>query len=172
MNSDKKIHDNSSERNYRRSIPAATNHSRNDSQDSTWSSSTQGSSGSEYSSLSKRSSSNSYINCFFPYLRRSNSSGDNSVGSQSSHSSNASHHSKQDRRPTSTTSGENPHCKNINTTEHIEEKFVCDMKFDGCYYTGKIDNESQSPHGSGKLRSEDGTMLEAEWKWGSCTFDV
>lgn len=65
-----------------------------------------------------------------------------------------------------------PHLTSIDTTEHNQEQYVCDMKVDGCYYTGQIDHESKSPHGSGKLRSEDGTMLEAEWKWGCCSFDV
>jgi len=46
------------------------------------------------------------------------------------------------------------------------------MKFYGCVDSGEIDEESMRPHGSGSLTSTDGTKLDAEWTWGSCTFDV
>jgi len=144
---------------HRRSIPAAIHHSRNNSQDSTWSSSTQSSIGSELSS--------------FIYLQHSYNSGDATSAHQDLNIDKPGEegqfsHSNAGLR----TSKDTPHSTSIDTTEHNQEQYVCDMKVDGCYYTGQIDHESKSPHGSGKLRSEDGAMLEAEWKWGCCSFDV
>mmetsp|Transcript_45527 Transcript_45527/g.95589 ORF Transcript_45527/g.95589 Transcript_45527/m.95589 type:complete len:155 (+) Transcript_45527:310-774(+) len=138
-------------------------HSRNDSLDSVWSMSTQDSSGSEYSLLSKLSFDKSNVDASESVhpLKREKCSTKPEV-------------KKSDKNKKC--SGEtfvSEYAEGIHTDEeHIGEKFVSDMKFEGYYYTGQVDSESDLPHGSGKLITEDGTTLEAEWKWGCCSLDV